>query len=409
MTLASGIVKNKQVVLALMTSSEVFDGMSMDRKVCLKWNDFTAKINFTLGELRSNSGFADVTLVCEDGQQIKAHKIILSSLCPFFLDIFRNDFHPHPLIYMMGAESNVLAAIVDLLYKGESTIGQDNLENFLALAKRLRLTDLSKTEDVDIEEGDSRTDASENDALKRRETLEEIAAEIKKVTKEDSVIPLEKVKSEPNEHVNKDRDLELKELDYKISSMIDAVVMIDEVTGGPSAKIYTCKECGKIGTYPKHMRDHIEAHHISGFFHYCDNCGKGVRTRDALKKHRRNYCIGRTEPPKMSTVIVMPEQVNETVKSMIDKGKTLLLSESNKSVTERICKVCGKEGRMVNIMRHVERHHIETGIPNSCDICGKLFNTREALKRHKSNVETPGSHRCGTDSLVCDLVSDSQK
>ena len=381
----------------------------MDRKVRLKWNNFPDKINFTLGELRSNSRFADVTLVCEDGQQIKAHKIILSSACPFFLDILKSDFHPHPLIYMMGAESKVLGAIIDFLYKGESTIDQDNLDNFLALAKSLRLTDLSKTEEFVIEEGDSRKDAFENDALKNREALEDINAEIKEVTKDDSTVPLEKLKSEPIEHVNKDSHLELKQLDDKISSMIDAVVMIDEVTGGPSAKIYTCKECGKIGTYPMHMRDHVEAHHISGFLHYCDNCGKGVRTRDALKKHRRNYCIKyRTEPPKMSTVTtVRPEQVNETVKSMIEKGKTLLLSESNKSVTERICKVCGKEGRMVNIMRHVERHHIKSGIPNSCEICGKLFNTREALKRHKSNIDTPGSHRCGADSLVCDLVSDS--
>ena len=375
-------------------------------KVRLKWKNFSAKINFTLEELRSKAEFADVTLVCEDGQQIKAHKIILSSLSPFFFDILKSSLHPHPLLFMMGVESKVLGAILDFLYKGESIISQDNLDNFLTLAKRLRLTDLSKTEDLHVEDGDSSADALGNDAVERTKMEN---TEIKEVTKEDSVIPRE-LKNEQIKNVIKDRDLELEKLDDKISSMMDGVVLIDEVTGSPGVKKYTCKECGKTSIYPKHMRDHIEANHISGFIHYCDDCGKGVKTRDALKKHRRNYCKSRKEPPKdkMSSVSVRPEQVSETVKSMMEKGTTVLLSESNKSVKERICKVCGKEGRMASIMRHIERHHIKTGIPNSCDICGKLFNTREALKRHKSNIDTPGPHRCGYgDSLQCDLVSDS--
>ena len=48
----------------------------------------------------------------------------------------------------------------------------------------------------------------------------------------------------------------------------------------------------------------------------------------------------------------------------------------------RICKVCGKEGSMMNIMSHIEKNHI-TGISIPCELCGKLFKSRNGLSCHK--------------------------
>ena len=129
--------------------------LSMNNKIHMKWNEFEEKINFTFKELRDNMEFADVTLVCEDGQQIKAHKAIISTLCPFFCDVLKNDFHPHSFIYMMGVGSTELGTIIDFLYKGEANVGQESLNIFLDLAKRLRVTGLSMTEGVHIGEYDS--------------------------------------------------------------------------------------------------------------------------------------------------------------------------------------------------------------------------------------------------------------
>ena len=36
------------------------------------------------GELREGKDFTDVTLACEDGQQVEAHKVVLTSSSPFF-------------------------------------------------------------------------------------------------------------------------------------------------------------------------------------------------------------------------------------------------------------------------------------------------------------------------------------
>ena len=58
-----------------------------DEKLCLKWNDFQENASTAFGTLRDDTEFADVTLVCEDGQQVQAHKVILASSSPFFLNL----------------------------------------------------------------------------------------------------------------------------------------------------------------------------------------------------------------------------------------------------------------------------------------------------------------------------------
>ena len=116
--------------------------MQNSEKLCLQWNEFQSNIRSAFGELRKDQDFADVTLACEDGQQISAHKVILVSSSPFFMDILRRNKHPHPLVYMRGIKSNDLLAIVDFLYFGEATVFQEHLDAFLALANELKLEGL---------------------------------------------------------------------------------------------------------------------------------------------------------------------------------------------------------------------------------------------------------------------------
>ena len=56
----------------------------MSEKLCLQWNDFKENVNSAFGRLRNDKEFTNVTLVCEDGQQMEAHKVILAASSPFF-------------------------------------------------------------------------------------------------------------------------------------------------------------------------------------------------------------------------------------------------------------------------------------------------------------------------------------
>ena len=86
--------------------------MTTSEKLCLKWNDFQENISTTIATLKDACDFSDVTLVCEDGNQVDAHKIILSSSSPFFQNLFKKNKHSHPLIYMRGMKVEDLLGVV---------------------------------------------------------------------------------------------------------------------------------------------------------------------------------------------------------------------------------------------------------------------------------------------------------
>ena len=80
----------------------------------MQWKDFKESVNSAFGKLRGKKEFTDMTLVCEDGQQVEAHKVILAASSPFFQNLLQKNTHSHPLIYMRGVESEILLGIIAL-------------------------------------------------------------------------------------------------------------------------------------------------------------------------------------------------------------------------------------------------------------------------------------------------------
>ena len=119
-------------------------------KLCLQWNDFCDNISSAFGDLRDDKEFTDVTLACEDGQQVEAHKVVLISSSPFFLNLLKRNKHPHPLVYMRGLKYEDLLSIMDFLYNGEVNVHQENLDSFLGMADKLQLKGLKKKKIEDV-------------------------------------------------------------------------------------------------------------------------------------------------------------------------------------------------------------------------------------------------------------------
>ena len=118
--------------------------MKNSEKFCLKWDDFQKNLDGSFSDLRENKDFTDVTLACDD-QQVEGHKIILSASSPLFQKIFKTNNNPHLLIYMRGLKAKELVAIADFIYNGEVNIYQEDLNNFLDLAKELELKGLTSS------------------------------------------------------------------------------------------------------------------------------------------------------------------------------------------------------------------------------------------------------------------------
>ena len=115
----------------------------MSEKLCLQWSDFKENVNSSFGSLRNDKVFIDVTLVCGDGQQMEAHKVILASSSPFFEKILQNSKHPNPLIYLRGFQSKDFVSILDFLYFGEASVYQEDLDSFLDIAEEIHLKGLT--------------------------------------------------------------------------------------------------------------------------------------------------------------------------------------------------------------------------------------------------------------------------
>ena len=64
----------------------------MSEKLCLQWNDFQENVKSAFRNLREDKDFADVTLACEDDQQVEAHKVILAGKVLFYW-LFHSHHH----------------------------------------------------------------------------------------------------------------------------------------------------------------------------------------------------------------------------------------------------------------------------------------------------------------------------
>ena len=246
--------------------------MGSSEKLCLKWNDFQENAGSAFRALRGDKDFPDVTLACEDGQQISAHKLILATSSPLFKDLLTRNQHPRPLIYMRGTRSEDLIAMVDFLYLGEANVYQENLDTFLALAEELRLKGLTKDADSCSPAPEpSSQPAHLQKKLQSRESEDQI--------NKDEQTEVSQIAVPSDLKVN----VEAHELDEQIRSM-----MSKSKTQLPGQSARTCNMCGKEGSWTN-IWNHIETNHVTGISHNCNICGKTSRSRNGLSKHKGEY------------------------------------------------------------------------------------------------------------------------
>ena len=105
--------------------------------------------------LRNNNNFLDVTLMCEDGVVISAHKLILASQSEKFKQILSqlsSSLSPSatPCIYLTGVSGTQLSDVIDYMYTGEARISQSKLAEFLKIGQKLQVNGLMGDETSSI-------------------------------------------------------------------------------------------------------------------------------------------------------------------------------------------------------------------------------------------------------------------
>ena len=265
--------------------------LTMSEKLCLNWNDFQENLNAAFTNLREDREFADVTLACEDGQQIEAHKVILAASSPFLQNLLRRNKHPHPLIYLRGIKSENLVAMVDFLYCGVANVYQENLDAFLSLAEEFELKGLMGQNNYAKEEEKTNLTSKEVTQTTQMRTKHFVEKSghfqgsprnnVKYVFKEDGPT------SESDQQSVALATFEtgdLQELDEKVKSMMEKSQ--NKISSRGRADI--CKICGKEGQWVA-IRDHIEANHLEGISLPCNICGRVSKSRWSLRNHKAKH------------------------------------------------------------------------------------------------------------------------
>ena len=252
----------------------------MSEKLCLLWNDFKDNLIYSVGALKNDNNFTDVTLACEDGTQVEAHKVILASSSPFFQNLLSRKKHTHPLIYMRGVKSEDLLAIIDFLYCGEANVYQENLDSFLSLAKEFQLKGLL---------GKS---ANEKDAVP---SIHPPVQTNMKTTEQNSFVPPQSMyedqivssygRTERTESLLSHNAEILQKLNEMSQSMMEKTIK----TGNDGRTFYKCKVCGKEASQTQNLKNHIVRSHLDGVSIPCNICNKSFKAESTLAVHNSRH------------------------------------------------------------------------------------------------------------------------
>jgi len=296
-------------------------------KFCLKWNEFESNVSTAFRELRDDKDFFDVTLACE-GNQLEAHKVILSACSPFFRSVLKRNPHTHPLLYLKGIKYEDVLAVLNFMYHGEVNIAQDELNSFLAVAEDLQVKGL--TQNGGTPSSNPKRPAPQPEPPRppkqqqmrpapapARSTYETPEVQQQSTHMEVTEVVGNNIKTEPQQQVvdlggeeesgvveyGEEEEYQYGGQDYAYQddlhhglgeagaagqedrNILQTYIIRPE--GGASG--FQCSICGKNMALKHNLLNHVENIHFPGTFMYkCHICLKELKSKESLNNHHKS-------------------------------------------------------------------------------------------------------------------------
>lgn len=105
----------------------------------LQLNNRESSITELISKYLENNNIFDVTLICEDFNEIRrieAHKAVLAANSPYFENLFRRNANPRPTIFL-NVSPVQMELILKYMYTGKVTTEFENSKQLLQTAKTL--------------------------------------------------------------------------------------------------------------------------------------------------------------------------------------------------------------------------------------------------------------------------------
>ena len=108
-----------------------------------KWLNCPNHFKDMLQKMINSDDHTDVTLVCDDQEQFKAHKMILSASSPLFKSLLNSHSQNEAIIYLAGVKSQEMMSILEFIYLGKTKFDKGNFENDVkSAAKNLEIIEM---------------------------------------------------------------------------------------------------------------------------------------------------------------------------------------------------------------------------------------------------------------------------
>ena len=238
------------------------------KEVCVQSDDFSENLKSSFRKLREDTMFTDVTLACEDGEQVEAHKIILAGSSQLFRKLLTGGKQAYPFIYLRGVKLADLLAAMDYIYLGEARLAEEDFQSFLALASDLQLRGLESKQTADttlVSDFEPHFEKSRDESKSvNQKTLHEIKFDFQEA----------EIRSARHQNI-----------DDQVKSMIE----IGDIPapGRSQGRVRICKVCGKEGVTIA-ILGHVKAKHLKHLTTPslpCEECGKQFISNRKFTQH----------------------------------------------------------------------------------------------------------------------------
>ena len=387
----------------------------------LAWKDYQASTVKTFKNLLGDQHFADVTLACGKGQQLKAHKVILSSCSPFLRNILVQNPHQHPIIYLTNVDMEDLESLMKFIYQGEVQIENEGLKKFLETANHLEIDGLFQKHAKEQEQ------KKKEEELAKAKEKERLAAQ-----KEKEVAALREKEKEREKALIKEKVIQKKRLEEwelekkgKKRKAAPEEIKIDEVFSQQHLTMPLPKASPQKVSKTENSKGKDKKQPISW-----------LQFLESQRKPKVEEDIIDVDPDAVHEITAIEDSsdMDDAVEVEFpeDANNSEEYCTSPSGTSRNRCDFCPKTfARKADLERHTKKYHpvmTEVAIPGEngvesyesydyghynnlnlnatpCDICAKVFTTKWSMQEHRDSVHEGIRFLCDH----CDHIASSKR
>ena len=369
----------------------------------ISFNNFEYFCSRLVKNAAGQEDFTDVTLVSDDEKYFRVHKVIISAFSAFFKRVLTNSFHStQTIIHLRGVNESNLHCLINFMYLGQTEVAQDNLDQFMKLAREFQIAGISNLiSEFEEPNFPHNSNNSKNEEYQLQEMREKVREENKIVHKEkekhqtyESKIYVDEVEPSSTLIDQSWQDSIVQPLDdyrekfvgqYWRDEQIDTETMTtnqdiehSSEKDLPSVKLALVETNDTNETYRKndYQKDKIE-----------EDAVEAETNMNLLeKKECEKSMFDNLDQSGQSTAAIGDDIQKENEGDLkecedLDEGNYIIKEIGSKSRRIIICDQCGyKTNYTSNLIKHRESVHL--GAKFQCHICAKLFRFKDYVKIH---------------------------